>query len=102
MLPADLSDIARDQASKYGLSGHCPSCGWQDFCSPTGLLYTLPAVQRFWQKHPRMHLIFHEPISEVAGQSALAARFESMTDAARLDVVLAGDTLNLIDIHTTL
>ncbi len=102
MLPADLSDIARDRTSKYGLSGRCPSCGWQDFCSPAGLLYILPAAQRFWQAHPRMRLVFHEPISEVAGQSALAASFESMTDAACLDVVLAGETLDLMDIHTTL
>jgi RNA polymerase sigma factor (sigma-70 family) len=99
-LPAHLSEITRDHASRYGLSGHCPSCGWQDFCSPAGLLQSLPAAQRFWQAHPRMRLIFHEPIREVAGQRAWVASFESITDAAHLDVVLAQETLNLIDVHT--
>lgn len=100
ILPADFSELARDHTSRYGLRGHCPSCGWQDFCSPAGLLHSLPAAQRFWQGHPRMHLIFHEPIKEVAGQRALVASFESMTDAAHLDIVLAQETLNLIDIYT--
>lgn len=100
ILPAHLSEIAGDHTSRYGLSGHCPSCGWQDFCSPAGLLHGLPAVQRFWQAHSRMRLVFHEPIREVAGKSAWVASFESMVDAAHLDVVLAQETLNLIDVYT--
>ena len=47
-----------------------------------------------------MRLVFHEQIGEVAGQRAWVASFESMTDAAHLDVVLAQETLNLIGVHT--
>ncbi len=99
-LPTHLSEVINDHTSRYGLSGHCPSCGWQDFCSPAGLLQSLPEVQLFWKIHPRMHLIFHESIREVSGQRAIFASFESITDTARLDVVLAQETLNIIDIHT--
>jgi RNA polymerase sigma factor (sigma-70 family) len=101
LLPAHLSEIEGDHMSRYGFGGHCPSCGWQDFCSPAGLLHGLPAVQRFWQAHPRMRMVFHEPIGEVAGQRALVASFESLTGAAHLDVVLAQETLKLIDVHTS-
>jgi len=100
LLPAHLSEIARDHTDRYGFDGQCPSCGWQDFCSPVGLLQSLPAVQRFWQAHPRMRMVFHEQIGEVAGQRALVARFESVTGAAHLDVVFAQDTLKLIDVHS--
>ncbi len=99
MLPVDLFTITGDHMTRYGWSGQCPSCGWQDYCSPAGLLYGLPAVQRFWQTYPRMRLVFREPIGEVAGKPAWVARFESMTDAAHLDVLLAQETLNLIDVY---
>ena len=70
---------------------------WQDFCSPEGLLQTLPIVQRFWQAHPRMHLVFGGTIEEVEGSKALVVRFESLTDAAHLDIVVARDTLQLMN-----
>jgi RNA polymerase sigma-70 factor (ECF subfamily) len=86
-----------DHAAQYGLSGQCPSCGWQDFCSPQGLLQTLPIVQRFWKAHPRMHLVFGGTIEEVEGSKALLVSFESLTDAAHLDLVVARDTLQLLN-----
>jgi hypothetical protein len=97
LLPAHGVSRTSDHAARYGFSGQCPSCGWQDFCSPEGLLYCQPVVQRFWQAHPRMRLVFHEPIEEVEGSRAQVASFESLTDAASLDVVFALDTLQLMN-----
>jgi RNA polymerase sigma factor (sigma-70 family) len=97
LLPVDGAWFTSDHAARYGFSGQCPSCGWQDFCSPEGLLQSLPIVQRFWQAHPRMHLVFGGPIEEVEGSKALVVSFESLTDAAHLDIVIARDTLQLMN-----
>ncbi len=99
-LPSHLSHYRHHPTERYGWSGQCPSCGWQDYCSPSGFLQSLPAVQHFWLLHPRMRLIFREPISEAAGQPAWIASFESVSSADCLDVVLAQQTLIPIDIHS--
>ena len=94
--PTHDSAFSLIHTSAYGLIGHCPACGWRDFCSLAGLLHCLPAVQHCWQAHPRMRLVFHEPLEEAAGQRAFVASFESMTDASQVDIVMCQDTLALI------
>ena len=100
LLPAHFTETSGNQTARYGLGGQCPSYGWQDYCSPAGLLHSLSEVQRFWHMHPRMRMIFHEQLYEADGQRASVASFESITDTAHLDIVFAQDTLKLIDVHT--
>jgi hypothetical protein len=49
-----------------------------------------------------MRLVFHDPVSEASGQRAWVASFESVTDTARLDVLLGQETLAVIKIHARL
>lgn len=99
VLPAQRSQLFRRPKGRYGLCGECTFCGWQDFCSPVGIMQGLPIVQRFWRDHPRMHLVWRESLEEVAGRAALVATFESVTGSAQLDILLAQETLTLIDVH---
>lgn len=100
LLPAHGTETTDNQTERYGFGGQCSACGWQDYCSPAGLLQSLPEVQRFWHMHPRMRMIFHEQPCEADSQKASVASFESITDTNHIDIVFAQDTLKLIDIHT--
>jgi RNA polymerase sigma factor (sigma-70 family) len=78
---------------------HCEACGEETSTSFGGLVATLPEVQRFWAEHRRMRTVLPEHEIDVAGQPALVTRLESLTNAARLDVMSRRDTLTVIGIH---
>jgi hypothetical protein len=76
----------------------CAACGEAVSQSFQGLVSTLPQVQAFWRRHPRLRMVRQHEI-EAAGQSALVTSLESGVDTARLDVVIARDSLRLLSSH---
>jgi len=77
----------------------CAACGEITSSSFGGLVMSLPEVQRFWAEHRRIRTLLPQHEVEIAGHPALVTRFESVTDAARLDVVSRRDILMVIHIH---
>lgn len=94
------------QTETSALDGHhilyveCETCGEVVSQSFGGLVSAFPQVQSFWRKHARLRTIPAHEI-EVGGQTALVTRFESVADTARLDIVIARDTLKLLGVHGT-
>jgi RNA polymerase sigma factor (sigma-70 family) len=77
----------------------CAACGQVTSSSFGGLVMSLPEVQRFWAEHRRIRTLLPPREVDVAGHPALVTTFESVTDAARLDVVSRRDTLAVISVH---
>jgi hypothetical protein len=75
------------------------ACGEITSSSFGGLMMSLPEIQRFWAEHRRIRTLLPQHEVEIAGHPALVTRFESVTDAARLDVVSRRDTLMVIHVH---
>ncbi len=85
-------------AEAPSLHVRCPKCNWTlDQTLPTRVL-ALPEAQRFCHEHPRIRSLPARRV-EAAGREALVARFESMTDAASLEVVVTNDTFRVVGIH---
>ena len=63
-----------------------------------GLVLALPQGQRFWREHPRIRALPQHEV-EAAGRAALVAGFESLSAAARFEVVVARDTYAVIVIN---
>ena len=76
----------------------CPTCGLYDGETWHTLTLSLPEAQRFWKDNPRVHFLPARQI-EVGGSPAMVTGFESLTGAARLEVVTLRDSLRVIGIH---
>jgi RNA polymerase sigma factor (sigma-70 family) len=76
----------------------CDGCGCANDVSLAGLALWSPAGRRFWRAHPRQRTLPEREV-EAAGRAALVTSFESVTDAARLDVVSARDTYEILSVH---
>jgi RNA polymerase sigma-70 factor (ECF subfamily) len=79
-----------------GFTVVCAACGAQDGATLWHLALDTPAAQRFWRHHPRMRAL---PVCtvEIAAQSVLLTGFESLEDAARLEVMSARDSFAVLD-----
>jgi hypothetical protein len=88
---------ARHGSAAYRMLAVCPACGEAVSVSLTGLVEALPPVQRFWHEHERIRTL---PPYEVDadGQPALVIRFQSVTTAAGLTIVVARDPFRLLHI----
>lgn len=64
----------------------------------TGFVRCVAEVQQFWQQHTRIHTHAEQEI-EADGLAALVVRFDSLTSVAHLDVVVARDTFQLLQVH---
>ena len=82
----------------YGLSIHCPACGHLDTTPLSHLSLDLPETHQFWRAHPQMHLLPRREI-EFAGRPALLISFQSRSDHARLDVISARDTFEVLRVE---
>jgi RNA polymerase sigma-70 factor (ECF subfamily) len=91
-------------ASHWGnqprLTYHCGRCHHGTWNGQYINLLALPAAQRFWTEHPRMHRLPVRTV-EADGRPAAVAGFASRTGAARLEVVYARDTLAVLGVHRT-
>jgi hypothetical protein len=82
----------------HGIATTCPRCGITDCASPWHLaLDTRQAIQ-FWRRHPRMRALPVRTL-DFAGRPAVWTGFESGSDHARLDIITARDTLEVL--HTS-
>jgi RNA polymerase sigma factor (sigma-70 family) len=81
----------------YRLFAVCPACGEAVSVSIAGLVEALPPVQRFWHAHERIRRLPPREV-DAAGQPALVIRFESVTTAAGLTVVVARDPFRLLHV----
>ena len=73
----------------------CSSC--KATCTGVISLIFYPEVLKFWQQHPRMRVADQQPIL-FSGRPALLTRFESVTDAAQIELVQAADKLELLQV----
>jgi hypothetical protein len=87
----------RLDAAGLSVVARCPSCGWLWKDDAVHLAHALPEAQRFWREHPRMRTLPPLP-AQYTGRPAAVVTLESASGAARLDVVIARDTLACLSI----
>ncbi|MDP9372454.1 MAG: RNA polymerase sigma factor [Chloroflexota bacterium] len=93
-LPVRLGMAPTDPPEVQGVRGvhcYCRDCQVSDSVRLTSIALYLPDGRRFWRAHPRMRLLPEREI-ERDGRAALVIGYESLTAAARFDVVVARDT----------
>lgn len=76
----------------------CGRCGCVDSETWHSLSWSLPQARAFWREHPRVRFVPPREL-EVAGSPAVVTGFESITGAARLDIVALLDTLEVVSIN---
>lgn len=87
-----------DAAFPYGIAWVCPACDLSDSASAWHLALDTRVAQRFWRQHPRMRAL---PVREIEcdGQPALVTGFESADEAARLELISARDTYEVLRVQ---
>ena len=83
---------------RYGLHIRCHSCQAMIHATLQGLVLDLPEAQQFWRQHPKLRML---PEVEVDGRSTLVTTLESLGDKARLDVVSASNTYQVMGVYRT-
>ena len=78
-----------------GIHHQCVACNSGSWDMLEALVLALPQGQRFWREHPRIRALPQREV-EAAGRAALVAGFESLSAAARFEVVVARDTYAVI------
>jgi RNA polymerase sigma-70 factor (ECF subfamily) len=96
-LPADSCAPAAVRRERW-LHLRCARCGLTLSQGLLGLVLALPEGRRFARTYPR-HRLLPERETEAAGRAALVTSLESLDGAARLDVVSARDTYELLTVH---
>ncbi|MGH2560339.1 MAG: RNA polymerase sigma factor [Thermomicrobiales bacterium] len=77
----------------------CRQCGQvSEIGAVTARAVATPEGRAFWREHPRIRVLPDREV-EVAGSPAIVAGVESVTTAARLDVLFVRDTLQIIGVH---
>ena len=82
----------------YGLHLRCATCGLLPEASVMHLTLDLPETQRFWRAHPRLQ-IFPDREIEFAGRPAILTSMQSVTHQARLEVIAARDTFEVLSMQ---
>jgi hypothetical protein len=81
--------------STRGVAWRCERCDASGDLHLLSLTLYGPIGRRFWQDHPRIRMLPEREIV-AAGRPALLTRFESLTDAASLEVVSAQDSFEIL------
>ncbi len=85
-----------DQRGIRPFSVLCARCEYPDnYSSFDFLALGLPESQRFWREHSRIRTLPPREV-EAQGRNALVLGYESMSGAARLDVVVARDAFEVL------
>jgi RNA polymerase sigma-70 factor (ECF subfamily) len=91
--------------SPYEVSGHrdvqthCPHCGRVEGIGTTSAVAgDTPEARAFWHEHGRIRTLPAREV-EASGVPAILSTLESVANGARLEVVLARDTLEVIGVH---
>lgn len=84
-------DLVPEPLLARGITIRCPRCGDLDDATPHHLTIDTPQAIAFWRRHPRMRPL---PIREIeyGGRPALLTGFESVGEAARVEIISARDT----------
>lgn len=90
--PAEVPDAL---PARYGLHIICSSCGLTDVTDLGRFTLDLPATQRFWRAHPRIHILPEREITW-ACQPALLTLVMSVASQARLEVIYAPDRFTVL------
>ena len=92
-LPGDIPEVR----GLPGVDAHCPHCRTPRNGSLHAIALAAPAAQAFWREQGRIRSL---PLQETVagGRPALVAGFEGATSSARLDVLFAQDTYEIIEI----
>lgn len=79
----------------FGIRLLCRACGLESGASLWHLLVDTPVVQQFWRRYPRMQAI---PVREVEvdGKAAMLSGFASGDSSAKLEIVLATHTYEIL------
>lgn len=96
-MPSDAPSSIR---TAPGVSVHCHTCGWRSAQSLAGLLLCLPESRRFWRHHQRIQLLPRRAV-EANGRAAFVTSLVSMRNAARLDIISAVDTHEVLSVHSS-
>jgi RNA polymerase sigma-70 factor (ECF subfamily) len=88
-----------EQERRRQIRLQCPACGWVSNKALSGLVLSLPEVQKFWRHHPRIRTLPPQQI-EVDGSPAFIGRLQSVQDAAEITVIARLDSFDPIAIHT--
>lgn len=96
MLPVVVRGVEGDGCG--GLAIRCPRCALDDLTDARYLALDLPETRAFWRDHPRMRLL-PPALLETSQRPALLVSFEGCDGAARIDVLSAVDTLDVLDIR---
>jgi RNA polymerase sigma-70 factor (ECF subfamily) len=93
-------DVPRGQVSRHGLFAECDACGVCVSCSAGGLALAAPEASRFRRRHARTKLL---PLreGERSGTRAFVVRIQDSLSSAGVDVLLARDSLRLLDVADT-
>ncbi len=86
----------RDGRPSGGLFADCEACGEQVSSSAGGLALSVPVVRGFRRDHPRTRLLPPREV-EAGGVPAIVVRYEDALGRAGVDVVLARETLRVIE-----
>ncbi len=84
--------------SRRGVSLKCSACGGSSYSDIYGLALDTPEGVDFWRAHPRMSTLPEQAL-EADGRAAWRVRFESRTQAAQLNVLLAQDSYQVLAVH---
>ncbi len=95
----DELGIKADRKGMKQVRLQCPECGWVSNKALSGLVLSLPEVQRFWRQHPRLQTLPSQEI-EVNGSPAFIGRLQSVQDAAEITVIARLDSFDPVAIHT--
>jgi RNA polymerase sigma-70 factor (ECF subfamily) len=83
--------------TRRGMYLRCEACGGGSSGTLRMVVQSSPEVRAFWQRHPQMRT-FPERELEVAGVPAVLFSFHSVTDSAHIDVLVADDTFEFINV----
>lgn len=86
------------QRAVRGVHLRCDACGTSPDETLHSLLLSLPEAREFWRRHPRIHALPEREI-EVGGADALLVTFESLRDAAKLDIAVARESYRVISVN---
>jgi RNA polymerase sigma-70 factor (ECF subfamily) len=82
----------------YGLHVWCDGCRASTNIDAHGVVLSQPAGRRFWRDHSRIRALPEHEV-EAEGRRVIVTGFESVTDSATLDVLLARDDYRVIAVH---
>jgi RNA polymerase sigma factor (sigma-70 family) len=83
---------------RHIMDAECLECRSFNCSTLDGQALASPEGRRFWREHPRIRRIAYENL-EAGGVPAVLTSYESVTDNARLDVVLTRDTYHVVRTH---